>query len=95
VLSPLEIATAEPTLVVAEAAAPAPSAQAGFMVQAAAFSTLERARNAAGALGGTVSPSGRFFRVRTGPFPTRGEAEASLANVRSAGYSDARILTSG
>jgi rare lipoprotein A len=49
VLSPLEIATAEPTLVVAEAAAPAPSAQAGFMVQAAAFSTLERARNAAGA----------------------------------------------
>jgi rare lipoprotein A len=33
--------------------------------------------------------------VRTGPFATRGEAEASLAKVRAAGYRDARIYTSG
>jgi rare lipoprotein A len=58
-------------------------------------STEERAQRAAQALGGTVMPSGRYFRVRTGPFATRAEAEASLAKVRAAGYSDARILTSG
>ncbi len=67
----------------------------GFEVQAATFSTQERADRAAAALGGHVEPSGNFFRVRTGPYGTRGEAEASLANVRAAGYSDARILTSG
>ena len=67
----------------------------GFVVQAAAFSTIERAERAAGTLGGNVSQSGRYFRVRTGPFATRDEAEASLANVRAAGYSDARIYSTG
>lgn len=75
---------------------PSASDAAGrFMVQAAAFSTAERARRAADALAGSVSPSGAFFRVRTGPFATRAEAEAALAKVRDAGYSDARIFTSG
>ncbi|GGD51188.1 sporulation protein SsgA [Erythrobacter arachoides] len=75
--------------------APAPAVEGGFIVQAAAFASEENASRAAAALGGTISRSGRFYRVRTGPFATRGEAEASLANVRRAGYSDARILTSG
>ena len=77
--------------------APAPAAprSGAFVVQAAAFSTADRARRAADTLGGDVTPAGRFFRVRTGPFATRGEAEASLAQVRAAGYSDARILTNG
>ena len=70
-------------------------AQAGFFVQAAAFSNPDNARRAASDLGGKVSQYGQYYRVRTGPFATRGEAEASLANVRRAGYSDARILTSG
>lgn len=74
---------------------PASDAAGRFMVQAAAFSTAERARRAADALAGSVSPSGAFFRVRTGPFATRAEAEAALAKVRDAGYSDARIFTSG
>ena len=74
---------------------PQPQADGGFMVQAAAFSTAERADSAASALGGLVSQSGRFFRVQTGPFLSRSEAEASLAKVKAAGYSDARILTSG
>ncbi|MCL6251078.1 SPOR domain-containing protein [Altererythrobacter sp. KTW20L] len=67
----------------------------GFEIQAAAFSSEERANRAASALGGHVVPFGDLYRVRTGPYRTRGEAEASLANVRAAGYSDARILTSG
>ncbi len=70
-------------------------AQAGFVVQAAAFSTADRATRVAGVLGGEVSRSGAYYRVRTGPFATRGEAEASLAKVRAAGYRDARIFTSG
>lgn len=67
----------------------------GFMVQAAAFSSSDRASRAASALGGRVVPFGNLFRVRTGPFATLIEAEASLANVRAAGYSDARILSDG
>ncbi len=91
----------EPPAAPEAAAAPAPEPAAapaitnGFLVQAAAFSTEERARRAATALGGHVEAFGNLYRVRTGPFATRQEAEASLANVRAAGYSDARILTSG
>lgn len=82
---------------VASPSAPAagPPRHGTFLVQAAAFSTADRAENAARALEGEVTRAGRFFRVRTGPFATRGEAEASLAKVRAAGYSDARILTNG
>jgi rare lipoprotein A len=74
---------------------PAASPKGDFVVQAAAFSTAERARQAATTLGGTVSRSGAYWRVRTGPFATRGAAEASLAKVKGAGYSDARIYTGG
>ncbi len=77
--------------------APAQSeAPAGaFVVQAATFSSKENADRAAGALGGFVSKAGRFYRVRTGPYATRGQAEAALAKVRAAGYSDARVSTAG
>jgi len=79
-----------------EAVAQAPQVlEGGFLVQAATFANSDNAQRAANALGGQISQSGEYYRVRTGPFATRGEAEASLANVRRAGYSDARILTSG
>jgi rare lipoprotein A len=78
------------------APAPRPAVSRGaFVVQAASFSTHDNARRAASALDGQVTQAGRYYRVRTGPFATRGEAEASLAKVRAAGYSDARILTNG
>jgi rare lipoprotein A len=70
-------------------------AEDGFVVQAAAFSTSDRAQSAARVLGGEVSRAGQYWRVRTGPFATRDEAEASLAKVRAAGYRDARIFTNG
>ncbi len=79
----------------APAARPAAAIDGGFIVQAAAFSTADRATRVADALGGQVSRAGPYFRVRTGPFATRSEAEASLAKVRAAGYRDARIFTSG
>jgi len=84
----------QPAAAPAQARQPAPS-DGAFVVQAAAFSTADRARRAAHALEGEVTRAGQYFRVRTGPFATRGEAEASLAKVRAAGYSDARILTNG
>ncbi|AKH41600.1 rare lipoprotein A [Altererythrobacter atlanticus] len=71
----------------------APTGETGsFMVQAATFSTAERAEKAADRLGGKAVPSGRYFLERTGPFSTREQAEASLAKVRAAGYTDARIF---
>lgn len=70
----------------------AAAATGAFAVQAGAFSVKENADRVASAIGGTVSRPGRLYLVRTGPFATRQEAEASLAKVRSAGYSDARIL---
>ncbi len=71
-----------------------PALKTEFFVQAAAFSTQERADRAANAIDGNVIPGGRFFLLRTGPFATREEAAASLAKVRAAGYDDARILES-
>lgn len=66
-----------------------------FVIQAAAFSSQSNANRAANSLGGFVERSGRFYRVRTGPYTTRGQAEAALAKVRAAGYSDARVFTAG
>ena len=89
VAAPVEIAEAE---VPEPVLAPEPVI-GGFIVQAAAFSTQDRADRAAEALEGQVTRSGRFYRVRTGPFASRAQAAASLANVQAAGYSDARIYT--
>jgi rare lipoprotein A len=66
-----------------------------YAVQAATMSTLDRAKKVASAIGGSVSKAGKYYRVHTGPFATRKQAEASLAKVRAAGYSDARIFTNG
>jgi rare lipoprotein A len=65
----------------------------GFMIQAGAFASQDNARRAAKALGGNISPSGKLFLVRTGPFASRGQAAAALAKVRAAGYTDARVIT--
>ncbi|MCB2084261.1 MAG: SPOR domain-containing protein [Sphingomonadaceae bacterium] len=66
-----------------------------FVVQAAAFSQKSNATRAADAVGGFVEQSGRFYRVRMGPFASRGQAEAALAKARAAGYSDARVYPTG
>jgi len=74
---------------------PVPAQGDGYVIQAGAFSNQENAQRVARALGGYVSPAGNLFRVRTGPFASRGQAEAALAKVRAAGYSDARVFTAG
>lgn len=82
-----------PAVQSARATAPAPTPTGKFVVQAAAFSSQTNAARAADIIDGFVTRSGKFYRVRTGPFPTRGQAEAALAKVRAAGYSDARVFT--
>ena len=62
-----------------------------LVVQAGAFSVRGRAEQVAQAVGGVVSLSGRVWRVRCGPFASRGGAEAALARAKAAGYSEARI----
>jgi rare lipoprotein A len=64
-----------------------------FYVQVGAYSTRARADAAAKATSGTVSASGRLWRVRVGPHKDRGQADAALAKVRSGGYADAGVVT--
>ncbi|MGX7926042.1 SPOR domain-containing protein [Tsuneonella sp. HG094] len=66
-----------------------------FVIQAGTFASQDNAKRAAQALGGHVTPAGKLYRVRTGPFTSRGQADAALAKVRAAGYSDARVTTAG
>jgi rare lipoprotein A len=83
----------KPTLRPAPAAAPAASAEKGaFVVQVAAFSSEASARKVAAQLGGTVAPTGKFWRVRLGPYANRAKAGPALEKAKHAGYSDARIL---
>jgi rare lipoprotein A len=95
-LPPLKASAPAPVAAVAKASASkAPATKGAYIVQAATMSTRGRAEKVVDAIGGSISPAGRYFRVRTGPFATRAQAEASLAKVKSAGYSDARILPNG
>lgn len=78
-----------------EEAEPALAVTGHLVVQAATFASEANARKAAEALEGFVVPTGRFFRVRTGPYSSRGQADAALAKVKAAGYSDARVIDAG
>lgn len=73
-----------------------PAMEGKFAVQAAAFSSEANARRLAAKLdGGFVTRAGSYYRVRCGPYATRGQAEAALAKVRAAGYSDAQVVSEG
>ena len=79
-------------IVDAPAAADA-SVPASLFVQAGAFASRANADRSASTLGGFVTAAGKLYLVRTGPFPDRARADAALAKVRAAGYSDARVTT--
>ena len=82
-----------PSAALEEDAAPvAPSPSGEWVVQAAAFSSEERAENAAQAIGGFVSKPGRYWLLRLGPFATREDAAGALAKARGNGYADARVV---
>jgi len=88
----IPIATSLSDPVAEPATVPEPAAsKPEFVVQAATFSNRASADRIASSLGGFVLPAGRYFRVRVGPFTSRGQADAALAKVRAAGYSDASV----
>ena len=62
-----------------------------FSVQVGTFASRANAQAAASKIGGSVSPAGKFWRVRLGSYASTAEATAALAKARAAGYSDARI----
>jgi len=73
------------------AAAPAGAHSGPYAVQVGTFSNAANAARAARQVGGTVSPAGKFHRVRIGGFASPAAARAALAKARAAGYTDARI----
>ncbi len=78
----------------ASSAPPKPAVSPGkgtLAVQAGAFAVEANAKSVAQKIGGTISRQGKLFVVRTGPFANQNEASASLAKVKAAGYSSARI----
>ena len=89
--APAPEAQAPPIAAVPQQSAPSPTAARPFVVQAGAFANKANAENVARAIGGTIDLAGNLYRVRTGPFADRAEAEVSLAKVRAKGYSGARI----
>jgi rare lipoprotein A len=99
-VAPPPVVTAIPAAVVTSptpkpapaATTAAPATHGSLAVQAAAFSTKDRADAAAAKLGARVSPAGRLWRMQLGPFASQAEAQAGLAKARSAGYKDARIV---
>jgi rare lipoprotein A len=83
-----------PTPIVASTgplASPATAPRGTNIVQVGAFSSKANAEATAAKVGGSVSPSGRLWRVRMGPYVARNDAIAALAKAKAAGYSDARI----
>jgi rare lipoprotein A len=74
-------------------APPAAKATGSLVVQIGAFSSEAWSNEIARKLGAGVAPVGKLFRVRMGPFTSRGQAEAALAKAKAAGYSEARIQT--
>ena len=91
---PLPAPLAKPASVPAPAPTSTPVAAAvhgKYAVQVGAFASRANAQAVASKIGGTISPTGKLWRVRMGPYASDAEAKAALAKARAAGYGDARI----
>jgi len=71
-----------------DAAAPAGS----WFIQVAAVGDRTRAEEIAEFVAGRIEPVGALWRVRTGPYKSQAEATSALAQVRSDGYQEARLV---
>lgn len=63
-----------------------------ILVQIGAYSTKQRAEDAAKRLGGVVSPAGKLWRVRTGPYANTAAARSSIEKASASGFPGARIV---
>jgi rare lipoprotein A len=64
----------------------------GFFIQVAAVADRARAEDIAELLAARVEPAGSLWRVRMGPYRSETEATTALAQVRTRGYQDARLV---
>jgi rare lipoprotein A len=64
----------------------------GYFIQVAAVSDRERAGEIAEMVAGRIEPAGALWRVRKGPYKSEADATSALAQVRSDGYQDARLV---
>ncbi len=64
----------------------------GWFIQVAAVSSRARAEDIAEYVAGRIEPAGALWRVRMGPYKSEAEATSALAQVRSDGYQDARLV---
>jgi len=64
----------------------------GWFIQVAAVGTRSRAEEIAEFVAGRIEPAGALWRIRTGPYKSETEATSALAQVRSDGYQDARLV---
>jgi rare lipoprotein A len=64
----------------------------GWFVQVTALSSRPRAEEIAELLGARVEPVGTLWRVRLGPYPSETDASNALAQVRSRGYQESRLV---
>ncbi|MDE2436001.1 MAG: SPOR domain-containing protein [Sphingomonadales bacterium] len=62
-----------------------------YFIQVGAFANKANAEAAARKTGGSAGETGKFWRVRVGPFADADKAKPALAKAKDAGYSDARI----
>ena len=66
--------------------------ETGWFVQVLATASRDKADALARALGASVMPAGRVFRVRLGPFVDAETAARARDGVAGRGYGDARVL---
>ena len=64
----------------------------GFFIQVTAVGSRAKAEEIAEMVAGRIEPVGALWRVRMGPYKTEAEATSALAQVRSDGYQDARLV---
>jgi len=64
----------------------------GLFIQVTAVSSRPKAEEIAELLAGRVEPVGVLWRVRMGPYKSEDEAMSALAQVKSYGYQDARLV---
>ncbi len=70
-----------------------PPAKGGVYLQVAALSTEARAKALATSLGGVVTPAGKLYRVRTGPYPDAHAAQNARDALARRGYGSATIVS--
>ena len=64
----------------------------GWFIQVAALGNRDKAEEVAEFVAGRVEQAGALWRVRMGPYKSEAEATSALAQVRSDGYQDARLV---